>query len=59
MYINTSWRNEEQKADKKKKTALHRDDSSTVLSPWKRKGKKEKKTVLQHAVLVLGHPSKY
>ena len=34
----------------KEETALHRDDSSTVLSPWKRKGKKEKKTVLRYYV---------
>ena len=32
--------------------------SPIVLSPWKRKGKKEKKTVLQHAVFVFGHPTK-
>ena len=38
---------------------LHMDGSSAVLSPWKRKGKKDKKNVLQHAVLVFGHPTKY
>ena len=40
-------------------TTLHKDGSSAVLSLWKRKGKKIKKGVLQHAVLVFGHPTKY
>ena len=42
-----------------KETTLHKNGNSAVLSPWKRKGKKEKKKVLQHAVFVFGHPSKY
>ena len=31
----------------------------SLISPWKRKGKKEKKKLLQHRVFVFGHPSKY
>ena len=54
-----SWRSEEQKADKKKKWHY---TGMTVLPSYrlgKGRGRKEKKTVLQHAVFVLGHPSKY
>ena len=31
----------------------------SLISPWKRKGKKEKKKLLQHRVFVFGQPSKY
>ena len=31
----------------------------SLISPWKRKGKKRKKKLLQHGVFVFGHPSKY
>ena len=31
----------------------------SLISPWKRKGEKRKKKLLQHGVFVFGHPSKY
>ena len=46
--------------NRKKKTTLHKDSVLLFLiSPWKRKGKKEKKKLLQHGVFVFSHPSKY
>ena len=32
---------------------------SPLISPWKRKGKKKEKKLLQHGVFVVGHPAKY
>ena len=45
----------------RKKTTLHKDGSSALLSIALEKegGKRKKKLFIQHGVFVFGHPSKY
>ena len=59
---NTAIAKEEQKVDEQAKNDIAQGWQLllSLISPWKRKGKKKKKIkLLQQGVFVFGHPSKY
>ena len=58
--INTHKYGHGEMRNRKEETTIHKDGSSAVLnkSPWKRKGKKQKKALLQHGVFVFGDQAK-